>query len=386
MLKFHVFHLMPYAYADMDFRAAGYPSLWLVRPHDDFDPEKGAELYARYLDELGLADELGFDGVCVNEHHQTPYSMMPSPDVIAGALTQRTKRAKILILGRALPIVANPLTVAEEFAMLDNMSRGRIICGFVRGIGTEYHASGVNPVHSVERFREAHEIIVRAWTERGPFSYEGQHYRFSYLNLFPKPYQKPHPPIWIPSSGSDDTLEWAATHRYTYLQFFSSPYEALKRNLARFRVLARQAGYEAADDQLGWAVPTYVAETDAIARREAGPHLENLFNNFLAQTPEMLLPPGYVSLEAARARAQAGRGGLTGTRNRTLDELIESGVALIGSAAFVRDSIARAKRETGLGHLLPLLHFGTLPADLTRGNIQRFAAEIMEPLRREFNR
>ena len=165
---------------------------------------------------MEFADRLGFDGVCLNEHHQTAYGMMPIPGVLAGALARSVKRAKLAILGRALPLLNNPLMVAEEYAMLDNLTRGRFIAGFVRGIGAEYHAMGINPAHSQERFAEAHDLIVRAWTEPGPFAYDGKHYQFNYVNPWPRPYQTPHPPIWIPSQGSSSTIKWAAQMRYTY--------------------------------------------------------------------------------------------------------------------------------------------------------------------------
>src|SRR5260370_26641075 len=135
---------------------------------------------------------------------------MRATNLIASALSQRTTRVKIEILGRALPLTNNPLAIAEEFAMLDNLSKGRIITGFVRGIGNEYHASGLNPFFSHERYQEAHDLIVAAWTKPGPFSFEGEHYNLRYLNLWPPPYQQPPPPIWIPSMGSSETIKWAA--------------------------------------------------------------------------------------------------------------------------------------------------------------------------------
>src|SRR4029453_12740198 len=125
--------------------------------------------------------------------------LMPAPNLTAGALARSPKQAKIAILGRALRLVSKPVAGAEEFAMLDHLSGGRIITGFVRGIGSEYFASGVNPTHSHERFYEAHELILRAWTEEAPFRYHGRHYQFDYVNLWPKPLQQPHPPVWIPS-------------------------------------------------------------------------------------------------------------------------------------------------------------------------------------------
>ena len=125
--------------------------------------------------------------VAVNEHHQTAYGLMPSPIVTASALARRTKNVKIAILGSALPLRSHPLTVAEEHAMIDVISGGRLISGFVRGIGAEYHTFGVNPTFSHDRFHEAHDLIVRAWTEPGPFAFQGQHYKVQYVNLWPRP-------------------------------------------------------------------------------------------------------------------------------------------------------------------------------------------------------
>jgi Luciferase-like monooxygenase len=141
-MKLVSFHLMPYRPLDLE-EAAKHRSPWVVLPNRLYDPVKGAEEYARHIDALVYAEELGFDAIGVNEHHQTAYGLMPAPNLIASALIQRTKKIQIAILGRALPLVNNPIYIAEEFAMLDNLSKGRIIAGFVRGIGSEYHSSGV---------------------------------------------------------------------------------------------------------------------------------------------------------------------------------------------------------------------------------------------------
>ncbi|MFL5098819.1 MAG: LLM class flavin-dependent oxidoreductase, partial [Xanthobacteraceae bacterium] len=156
-MKFFNFHLMPYRHADLD-AIERNGSAWVTFSNENYDPGKGAELYHEYLDQMELADRLGFDGVCLNEHHQTAYGMMPIPGVLAGALARSVKRGKLAILGRALPLLNNPLMVAEEYAMLDNLTRGRFIAGFVRGIGAEYHAMGINPVTSQERYAEAHDL------------------------------------------------------------------------------------------------------------------------------------------------------------------------------------------------------------------------------------
>jgi alkanesulfonate monooxygenase SsuD/methylene tetrahydromethanopterin reductase-like flavin-dependent oxidoreductase (luciferase family) len=371
-------HLMPYADLDLDYDKT-HNSAWVTLPNSYYDPKKGAKLYNRYLDELEYADQLGFDGICVNEHHQNAYGLMPQPGVMAGALARRTKNVKIAILGRALPLLNNPVTVAEEFAMVDNITEGRFIAGFVRGIGAEYHAWSSNPADSHDRFHEAHDLIVRAWTETGPFSFEGKHYQFEYVNLWPRPYQTPHPPIWIPSQGSSETIDWAAhpDRRYTYLQTFT-PVAMLARYMQMYKDKAEEFGYEASEDNLGWSVPLYVAETDEIARREAKPHIETFLNKFLRMPKEMLLPPGYLSLKSMLGVMKAKSS--IGTK-QSIDDVIDKGMFICGSPETVRQKLEHYQKEIGFGHLLTLLQFGTLPADLTRKNMELYAGEVMPALR-----
>ena len=186
--------------------------------------DKGRDIYNRYLDELEYSETLGFDGICVNEHHQNTYGTMPSPNIIGALLARRTNRVKIAMVGNGLPLRDHPIRVAEEIAMLDVVSGGRIISGFVRGIGCEYYSMGVNPTHSIARFREAHDLIIRAWTETGPFNFDGEHYQVRYVNVWPRPYQKPHPQIWIPGFGSKETMGWCAdpARKYPYLAGYMS--------------------------------------------------------------------------------------------------------------------------------------------------------------------
>ena len=380
-MKFTCFHLMPNRPLDMAERQK-HRSAWVVLPNALYDPELGAEQYESYLDQLTSAEKLGFDAVSVNEHHQTAYGLMPAPNLIASALIQRTSRIRIAILGRALPLTNNPIFIAEELAMLDTLSRGRIIAGFVRGIGTEYHASGLNPSFSHERFQEAHDLIVSAWTKPGPFQFEGEHYNFRYVNLWPRPYQNPRPPIWIPSQGSSETIQWAAApeRKYPFLVTFSA-FDLVKKYLMTYAEQAHQYGYKPSGDQLGWAVPIYVADSDERAKQEAGDAIESLFNNFLPNPWEMLLPPGYTSLASMKAMMKARRSLGTRARNQTVDDLISTGTVLIGSPATVRDRIKRMQDETGFSNLVSMLQFGTLSDELTTRNMQMFASEVMPHLR-----
>ena len=378
-MKFYSFHLMPYGALDLDY-VDKHVSASLVLPNTYYDPQIGHQLYNRYLDELELADALGFDGVCVNEHHQSAYGLMPTPAVMAGALSRSVKRGKICILGRALPLLSNPLSVAEEYAMLDNITGGRFIAGFVRGIGVEYHATGVNPTYSLERFHEAHDLIIRAWTEEGPFPFEGKHYSYNYVNLWPRPFQQPHPDVWIPSGGSLETIRWASDpkRKYVYLNVYSNIDVACVL-MDTYRNCAEAYGYTASSEQLGMALPIYVAETDAIARREAKPHIEAFFNKFLRMTNEMLLPLGYTSVSSLKTLLITSRETLMA--NHSLEAVDKLGMFLVGSPETVRQRLAEFEQRLGIGHLCAIMQFGSLPQAQTKRNLELFAEEVMPHFR-----
>ena len=369
-----LFHLM--SYADLDFEATkDHETVWVNLPNKYFDPVKCHHLYNRYLDELEYGEVLGFDGVAVNEHHQTAYGLMPSPVVMASALARRTKKVKIAILGSALPLREHPITVAEEHAMIDVITGGRLISGFVRGIGAEYHTFGINPTISHDRFHEAHDLIVQAWTRPGPFSFTGRHYNLEYVNLWPRPFQNPHPPIWVPSQGSKETIDWAAlpNHRYTYLQTFS-PAAVVEKYLQSYRDTAQGYGYEAADSQLGWAVPVYVSDTDDQARKEAKVHFE-LFRNRLLKMPiEMLLPPGYTSRDSLKNLMKA-KASLS--QDLTIDKAIDMGMFVCGTANTVRQMLEDHWSKMHFDNLLTMMHFGSLPQDLTKRSMEMFAKDVL---------
>ena len=374
-MKIFNFHLMPYRHVDLE--AIGrHGTAWVTFPNSNYDPKKGADLYHDYLDQMEMADRLGFDGVCLNEHHQTPYGMMPVPGLLAGALARSVKRAKVAVLGRALPLLNNPLVVAEEYAMLDNLTRGRFIAGFVRGIGAEYHAMGINPAESQQRFSEAHDLIIRAWTEPGPFVYSSKYYNFNYVNPWPRPYQTPHPPVWVPSQGSSSTIKWAAQNRYTYAQTLS-PIATVAKFFQMYREEANKAGYEASPDQLAWSNTIYVAETDEKAMREAKPHLEALVNRLLFMPIEMLLPPGYTNFESMDRIRQAKIVG----KPQTIEDLVKNGVVIIGSPNTVREKLAEYQDLAGFNTSLTKTQFGTLPHDMVKANMEAVAQEILPHFR-----
>jgi alkanesulfonate monooxygenase SsuD/methylene tetrahydromethanopterin reductase-like flavin-dependent oxidoreductase (luciferase family) len=377
-MKFYYFHLMPWPHLPEDFDTR-YDSAWVTLPNAIYDPVEGQQVYNMYLDELVAAETWGWDGVCVNEHHQNAYGTMPSPNIIAAMLTQRTKACQIGIIGNALPLHADPLRVAEEVAMLDVISGGRIISGFVRGTGMEYFSTNVNPTWSRERFYEAHDLIIKAWTEPGPFRWCGKHYRLNYVNIWPRPLQKPHPPIWLPGTGSLETVDYAAQKRYPFMMVFS-PVEHQRKAYEMYRRLAEEKyGYEAAPEQLAFCVPTYVAETDAIARKEFEPYILWLFRKGLKAGP-FSMPPGYISERSLAAMMQASAG-TKPFSELTMDDLVNDGYIIVGSPDTVIEKLTYYTERLHAGLMVSGASCGDMPRELVYKNMEIFATKVMPALR-----
>ncbi|MCY3805691.1 MAG: LLM class flavin-dependent oxidoreductase [bacterium] len=374
-MQFFMFHLMPYPYLPEDFDER--ESAWVTLSNSNYDPTVGTGLYNRYLDELEYAEQLGFDGICVNEHHQNAYGTMPSPNLMAAALVRRTERLKVAIVGNGLPLRDHPLRVAEEVAMLDVISGGRIISGFVRGIGDEYFSMSIDPSTSRERYSEAHDLIIKAWTTEGPFRWIGKHYRLNYVNVWPRPLQQPHPPIWIPAFGSTETMSWAAEHHYTYLSVFA-PSKLLKRWFDGYRAGANAAGYEAPRDKIGILLPIYVAETDKEAHAEGRQYVTWLYHKGLKHKFEHLFPPGYMTDHSWGRFLQSGLGAYSDV---SYEDLVGQGYAVVGSPATVRERLAELAEELGFGLVNALLHIGDMPHDHTIRNMELFAREVIPHFR-----
>ena len=195
------------------FGATGRPIQDLSISNGDYDPVLGSKLYNRYLDEQVATEEAGFDAIMLNEHHSTPFCMGGVVNAEAAILARITNKVKIVINGNILPIWDDPLWLAEELAIIDMISEGRLVTGWVRGTGRESVSHNAQPPFNWERFQEAHDFIVKAWTTPGPFRFEGEHYDYRYVNPWARPYQQPHPMIMIPGVVSRNTVRWAPEHR-----------------------------------------------------------------------------------------------------------------------------------------------------------------------------
>lgn len=267
-----------------------------------FDPPKGAQLLNQYLDEKIYSEELGFDGVMLNEHHGTPFCLGAVMDVEAAILARTTKKVKIVLLGNPTPTVSNPLRLGEELAMIDLISGGRLVPGWVRGAGSEQLANNSNPAYNREYFDEAHDLILKSWTTPGPFRWEGKHFHFRFVNPWVLPLQKPHPPIWIPGLVSPETVVWSARHRYPYvaLATYLQPTTEL---WSMYTTAAAQEGYQAGPENFGYMQPIFVAGNQAKAEEMGKRFLfGGGFSNFAR--PEWMFPAGYNSKDATRRLAR----------------------------------------------------------------------------------
>ncbi|PYM05985.1 MAG: LLM class flavin-dependent oxidoreductase [Candidatus Rokuibacteriota bacterium] len=360
-MKFYYFHLMPYPLEHDE------PSSWVTFSNRHYDPQVGHTLYNQYLDQLEYAEQLGWDGLCVNEHHQNCYGTMPSPNVMAAMLVRRTSRARIAILGNGLPLRENPLRI----------SGGRVISGFVRGIGPEYYSTGVNPSHSRERFYEAADLIIRAWTEAGPFPYDGRFYRYHFVNPWPRPLQQPHPPVWCPSQGSAETVEWAARRRFPYLMVFT-PIKRIAQIYGEYREACERNGYTASRYQLTVNLPIIVAESDARAYAIARRHALWVYHVGLRMSLPFWQPPGYTTEPSLKRVLTSG---IKLPTELTFEDLEDGGYIICGSPATVRDKLKIFSDELRAGIVCSGMNGGS--HEKTLEMMQLFAEEVMPHFRED---
>jgi alkanesulfonate monooxygenase SsuD/methylene tetrahydromethanopterin reductase-like flavin-dependent oxidoreductase (luciferase family) len=353
--------------ADLD-----YPSMRLEFPNTFYQREKATDLYRRYLDEYQYADEVGFDGVMVNEHHSTPSCSDANANMIAGILARITKQAKILILGNILPVHENPVYVGEQVAMVDQISGGRVLSGFVRGVGIETWWANVNPVHNRARFEEAHDLIIKSWTTPGPFRWEGQHYHFRHVNPWVLPLQQPHPPIWVPGTASPETALWAGRRGYTYVPFLV-PLPIAKELFEYYRQGAAEAGREFSPDNIGFMICAVSADTKEQAR-EAGKHLMWRMGPTLRGPVEWFAPVGMRSKGAAQFAMRARPVSLA---TMSYEQLLEAGLIVADVPERVAEHFVRVHRELGVGHLLIQAHESKMDHATTMRSIEMIGKQVI---------
>jgi len=384
-MKVFVFDLLAYG-EQLDHLKVGnelpYP---LSNKH--FKPDVAARTYAEHLEAWEELDRLGYDGVGFNEHHCSPYGLMNSPNLLAAAVAQRTKNLKLLIYGNLLPL-HEPLRLAEELAMLDCMSNGRLISGFARGIPREYQVHNVPLAQSRARFEEAFDIITRAWSEE-IFSYDGVFWSYKDVALWPRPVQRPRPPIWMPIVGSKESIEFAGRHNLPITPGLGRS-QGLRDDIIRYyaRCLA-QSSHRITPDHLSLGISAYVADSKAQAVREMGPHHlyfnRTLFSHGNFTETDRQRQTGYasaastdyVSPENLRA-AQFAREDFRGLTMSDVERQAEQ--MPWGTADEVTRRIIAAADSAGANTVQVSLNRGVLPHEMFMNQIRRFAAEVLPAL------
>jgi alkanesulfonate monooxygenase SsuD/methylene tetrahydromethanopterin reductase-like flavin-dependent oxidoreductase (luciferase family) len=367
-------------------------SLRVVLPNGNFDPKIGHGLLNRYLDEFALCDEVGLD-IMVNEHHSTSTCLTISVPMALAIIARETKRSRLLSLGTPIANRPDPVRVAEEMAWLDVLSGGRLEMGLVKGAPYEIAPANSNPANLMRRYWEAHDLILKAMsTTDGPFNWEGEFFHYRNVNIWPRPYQQPTPPVWM-TGLSVETGRMAAEHGHVVGTLLSL--SAAGPMFEAYRKRAQELGRTAGPDRFAYAAVVGVGAT-----REEGLRRANLAADYVRTSPivaePFTNPPGYNSLSANIAMLKAGgkRGGFVRDRHgnpveqttASIEQLIESGTCFAGTPDDVYNQIkALSDSVGGFGHLLMFGQGGFLDHADTVENITLFAKEVM-PRLRELNR
>jgi alkanesulfonate monooxygenase SsuD/methylene tetrahydromethanopterin reductase-like flavin-dependent oxidoreductase (luciferase family) len=381
---------MPYRDLPDDFDKR-YTSAWVDAPWWELgDAEKVGEYYNHSIDELMHAAKMGFDGLGTNEHHQNVYGFMCNPNLFGATLAKMTKDAgygdvALVQLGATVSSTSPPIRIAEEYAVIDCISGGRLVAGLPLGLGCDANISyGIPPMEQRERWREAIDLIVKAWTAQEFFAWNGKYFQLPKVNLWPRPVQTPHPPLLIPGAASSSTWDYCHDRNlpYAYLSYFGgkSAQNVMNRFWDRAAAKDKDANpYRAAMLQL-----VGVAETDAQAEEQFARHIEHFYHKALHLPPHYLATPGQADYNSM---VNLFSSGMLEYMDYTVDlkplsgrDMIEKGFAVVGSPATVREKLEDMARGLNVGHLMTVLQFGSMPHELAMQNIELFGREVLPHL------
>jgi alkanesulfonate monooxygenase SsuD/methylene tetrahydromethanopterin reductase-like flavin-dependent oxidoreductase (luciferase family) len=363
----------------------------VVVPSRLFDPKVGADLYHRYLDEWVLCDELGIN-IMTNEHHATATCADSVCTIPMAILARETKHVRLLALGMPIGNRNDPIRVAEEYAMLDVISRGRIEMGFVKGVPFEISPANTNPADLVGRFWEAHDLILKAMSSHdGPFSWEGTHFQYRSVNVWPRPWQEPHPPVWMPVGSAGSAAE--AAERGMTIGVLNTGWARTPPIFAAYRDKAKEAGRAMSLDRLAYMALIGVGKTREEGRRRADQILDYSRTSGIV-APQFANPPGYVAppaaaqmlkgggAMAARAtRVQTKDGRPINPREMSVDDAIDAGLSFAGTPAEVLDQLrAFYDHVGGFGHLLMMGQGGLISHEETVANLRLFSEKVLPRL------
>lgn len=354
-------------------------------PNNYFDPKIGAANYNEHLDEMEYCEELGFEGVVFNEHHYSAYGTMPSPNLIAAALSRRTSKIKIGVLGNVLPLRNHPVRVAEEYAMIDCISKGRLIAGFVRGIPAEYLWYNVRPEESRGRFQEAFELIMTAWT-KPVWSYHGKFFHLDDCAIWPRPLQQPHPPIWV-AARSAESIQWCVERRIPIAQVYQTT-DQIEDTFNYYRKLAKENGWETGDDHFILTRHIYIDQSDKKARESAEPAMRYFFvlhnrgfNQDIAhEKPDLQRVKQAMITEKSFNYFREGQRERFDFSKMSWEDLEKTGYVIAGSPDTVARKLKDQMKQVGADHFMGMFHIGNMGHKQVIASLDLFHREVMPQL------
>lgn len=369
-----------------------HASLRITIPNSHFDPEIGADLLNRYLDEWAMCDELGLN-IWVNEHHSTATCLTVSTMLTMGMLARETKKARLLTLGVPIGVRHDPIMAAEEIAYVDVMSRGRVDLGLVKGYPTEIAPANINPATIGERFWEAHDLLLKTLTHHdGDFNWEGKHFHYRHVNIWPRPYQAPRPDVWI-TCFTPHSAGRIADNGHVVAAGLNA---RNGRNIyKRYRERLAELGRPAPSlDRFGYMVLIGVGDTE-----HEGHNFARKVKGYLDTTgivhPSFGNPPGYFPIAARVGEVRRGQAGVTGAAFQTdrdgspmdygsssIPDLINAGAVFAGTPDQVYEQIVELYDFVGgFGNLLAMMHGGDLNHEDTAKSMKLFSKEVLPRLK-----
>lgn len=384
-MKFHWFAQQYYTKLPDDYGSTVHSS-WVTPPASVADPSQVHEDYHTYLRLMQQADGLGWDSLLLNEHHQTSLAMTPSPNLIAAILAGTTQNSAIALCGNSLALYNPPVRVAEEIAMLDTISGGRIIAGMVFGTPMDTAFSyGVPPIELRDRFHEARDLITRAWKAEEPFAFNGKYTKLRYVNTWPRPVQD-EIPVWIPGSGSVETWDVVNAFNYCYGYLSFSGKQSAEPIVKGFWDYTEQQGADTNPNRMAFTQIICCADSDAEAERLYG----DAVKYFYRQNPtamEFATPPGYNSLPSIRANLTRARTMSNEERMKAQNgelsfwEYDKLGYIIAGTPERVEQRVRDLVTDLRIGQLITCMHVGNLPEEVAAMNNQLFGTQVIPKLR-----
>jgi alkanesulfonate monooxygenase SsuD/methylene tetrahydromethanopterin reductase-like flavin-dependent oxidoreductase (luciferase family) len=388
-MKFHWFAEVTYPNLPKDFQKSG--ELNWVKPNQRlFDPRESGEMYRMFIRLMQGADRAGFDGLAVNEHHQTGFAMTPSPNLLGASLAGTTENAAILVIGNSLALYNPPTRIAEEMAYLDCLSDGRLIAGFVFGTPMDsVFAYGNSPIEVRERFHEARKLILRAWEEPEPFAFNGKYTKLRYVDILPRPIQK-RPPIWVPGTGSVETWDLVIDESYCYGHLSFSGLYAAKPTVDAYWEYCDKRGGDMNPHRMAFTQIICCAESDAEAEKKYYDAVR-YFHMTNTVDPLFATPPGYTTVRSMRAQKTLltiGESKLTpqdrmraAKGEMSFWEYDEKGYIIAGTPERVRQRVRELAKDLRIGQLIACCHIGDLAEDIAAENTRLVGEKVLPYLR-----